>query len=156
MNKIQKNKSSKNYFKMDDEIDTNEQINYNYMNNENDFINNNSHHNLYKNNPFSNESNQQFNNNINLNKKDNNIFYNNNEKNNENIFGLNFHQDEDDENEVINSHHFSKFLQNKNNSNDMDMDIDQKKIENFMNDNSIMKNNKITNRNIIINNINNY
>ena len=127
MNEFQAYNFPRHYIPNNDEIknDNEEEINFNYAD-----INRKNNNNYYLNN---NNKNREFeNNNFDVKKKNNNDFSNNKD----NIFGLNFHQDEGDENEVINSLHFIKFIQNKNGDN-----------FNYKNDNYI--NNMITNSNKI-------
>ena len=141
MNKFQTYNFTRHYISNNDEIknDNDEDININYAdingkNNKNYYLNNNNKNGEYENNNFD------------AKQKNNNDFLNNKD----NIFGLNFHQDEGDENEVINSLHFIKFIQNKNNDN-----INNKN-DNYIN-NIITSSNKISYRNNnTFNNLNNY
>ena len=104
---------------------------------------------IYNNNKNEKDINKNINNNFDVNKNDINYLINNKDNN---IFGLNFHQDEGDEDEVINPFHFIKFTQNKNEDN---INI---KNDNYIK-NMIANSNKISyrNNNTSINvNANNY
>ena len=163
MNNIQGNKISKNYFIMEDkekQFNKNEEkiicnSKYSTYQNNNDNINF-----LYKNIMHNNRSNDIHNY---ENLKTYNISNNINafEKNKDNIFGLNFHQDEDDENQIVNSLHFSKFGQNKNSNINFDECINYENNSNYNQFNNINNNpnnyeQKIkNNRNIINNNMKN-
>ena len=144
MKNIQNYNYSDKFFFNEDQINNNysfknkDYISNNNYNNQKDFINNNN------NNIINSDRNEQYINNIfNANVNENNNYLNNNDKNEGNIFGLNFHQDEDADNEIVNSLHFSKF------------DLNNKKEGNFINDNSNQTNNIFKLSNINNNNYNN-
>ena len=153
MNYILENNFTKNYFIMDGKFHN---IDENINKNNNKLIKNpNYREDFLKNNLKQMKNNND--NNIDLKINDNNSnnlnknlnYY---ENNNDNIFGLNFHQDEEDENEIVNSLHFSKFKNKNSNINDNLI------IKNNLNYNSKENNyeQKVkNNRNIIANNMKN-
>ena len=141
MNEFQTYNFTRHYIPNNDEIknDNDEDININYAD-----INGKNNNNYYLNN--NNKKSEYENNNFDVKKKNSNDFLNNKD----NIFGLNFHQDEGDENEVINSLHFIKFIHNKNGDNTYN------KNDNYIN-NMIANSNKINYRNNnAFTNLNNY
>ena len=95
-------------------------------------------------------NNQIYNYNYNKNEQDFNFNNNNNLNfNTNNIFGLNFHQDEEDEDQIINSLHFSKF--NMNSQNNINEENNYKEGNNSGNNFRQKINN---NRNMVYNNMN--
>ena len=155
MNYIQENNFTKNYFIME-----NEQFHNNNENKiKNKFYQNPSvisDDEFMKNNFYPLKNSKNINLNLNGNNSNNlNKNYNYRENNNNNnIFGLNFHQDEENENEIVNSLHFSKFIgSNKttyiNYNKNISLNIDyNNKLNNYE---QKIKNN----RNIISNNMKN-
>ena len=112
MNEFQNSNNSRNYFPINEEY-------------------------IYNNNINEKDINKNINNNFDANKNDFNYLINNKDNN---IFGLNFHQDEGDEDEEINPFHFIKFTQNKNE------DKNNNKNDDYIN-NMIANSNKISYRN---------
>ena len=164
MNNIQGNKLSKNYFVMEDKTNYNDnEPNNNKYNNKTNFNQNNININFLNKNIMYNNKYNNSNNDGNSNSYDINNNINSLEKNNDNIFGLNFHQDEDEDNQFVNSLHFSKFGQNKNSNINFDEFVNDNDNYNHLNNISKLNNyntnnyeQKIkNNRNMITNNMKN-
>ena len=135
MNEFQNFNISHNYFPNNNEIKNN---NEEYINNNNIYINEKNKNREFRSNNFY------------VNKNDNNYFLNNKDSN---IFGLNFHQDEGDEDEEINPLHFIKFVQNKSEDN---FNNNNNKSNDYIN-NMMTNSNKISYRNNNTSvNVNNY
>ena len=123
-----------------------------YKPSDNKFYNNNS---LPNNQPINNNknNNQIYNFNYNNNDPEFNLNQNNNLNfNSNNIFGLNFHQDEENDDQIINSLHFSKF--NMNSQNYINENNGEVENNNFKEKKNNFEQKIKNNRNMVYNNMN--